>query len=360
MKKILFVHAVQFGYHIDTLYYCKHLKGEYDITYISWDYGNERIVEEGVRTVYVPRTGMKVSRLARLLTTVLKEMRVGGYDLTFLVYFRFCSLIGLFGSCGAIVMDVRTGWILPGWLQKQAFNTGILVESFAFRYVSVITEELRAKLRLPRSKCHILPLGAEIWEMGPKNFEGMHLLYVGTFQNRHIYKTVLGFDAFAEEMAGKIPLSYDIIGKGTAAENEHMVATIAAAKNSSLIRYHGRIPHNKLPPYFAAANIGVAFVPLIDAQAPQPYTKVYEYLQAGMPVLATENPSNLKIIDADNGALCVDTPEGCLAALREMYRKLSLYDSIKIRKESSRFAWSTIVRANLKPYLERVHADVHD
>src|SRR5204862_79249 len=139
--------------------------------------------------------------------------------------------------------------------------------------VSVITEELREKLLLPRSKCHILPLGAELWPMEPKKFEGIHLLYVGTFRNRHIYKTVLGFDAFAAEVPESYPLTYDIIGSGTADENEQMKEIIRNAKCQGRIRYLGRIPHTKLPPYFAACNIGVAFVPMIDAQAAQPYTK---------------------------------------------------------------------------------------
>jgi glycosyltransferase involved in cell wall biosynthesis len=354
MKEALFVHAVQFGYHIDTLYYCKYLKDEYNVTYVCWDYGNERVTEDDVRVVYVPRTGSKFVRLRRLIRVALDEMKAGKHDLAFVVYFRLCALLGILGAAKEIVMDVRTGWIRPGWLRKKAFNLGILLESFAFKNVSVITEELRLKLKLPRSKCHILPLGAEIWEMDFKQFEGMHLLYVGTFQNRHIYKTVRGFDAFAAEVPETFPLTYDIIGSGTPEEIEQMKETIRQAKHNHRIRYHGRIPHKKLPPYFAACNIGVAFVPLIDAQAAQPYTKVYEYLQSGMPVLATANPSNLKVITEDNGVLFQDTPEAFTEAMRRMKAHLALYDSKRIKSAAAEFSWAAIVRSNLKPYFNRL------
>ncbi len=357
MRRILFVHAVQFGYHIDTLYYCKYLKDEYEITYVCWDYGHERVTEDGVRVVYVPRTGGKFRRIGRLIRTTLLEMQSKELDITFIVYFRFCSLLGLFGKCKTIIMDVRTGWILPGWLKKVTYNTAILAESFAFSHVSVITEELRVKLRLPRRKCHILPLGAEIWEMPHKRFDTMNLIYVGTFRNRHIYKTVLGFDQFVQRVGDSSGLTYDIIGGGTEEENAQMIDTINSCRSKHLIRYHGRIPHKKLPPFFAQCNIGVAFVPMIDAQQAQPYTKVFEYLQSGMPVLATANPSNRKIINKDNGVLFPDTPEGFHAGLTEMRGNLGVYDSSRIRAGGEAYSWSSIVNANVKKYFARLLSD---
>jgi glycosyltransferase involved in cell wall biosynthesis len=251
-------------------------------------------------------------------------------------------------------MDVRTGWILPGWVRKTSYNTGILLESLAFRHVSIITEALRKKLKLPLSKCHLIPLGAEVWDIAPKKFDSMRLLYVGTFQNRHIYKTVQGFDLFAREARNDLPLSYDLIGKGTPEENAQMEATIQGAQNRDLIKYHGRVLHRKLVPYFESCNIGVAFVPLIDAQAAQPYTKVYEYLQAGMPVVATANPSNLIIITAENGVMCLDTPESFSRALQEMRSRLSQYNWHRIKAGGHRFSWRSIVQENVKPYFSQL------
>ncbi|MEJ2622235.1 MAG: hypothetical protein P8163_18885, partial [Candidatus Thiodiazotropha sp.] len=54
-KRIVIIAMAQFGYHIDTYYYCKYLKLKYDITYIGWNHGHNQIKMEGVKVILVPR-----------------------------------------------------------------------------------------------------------------------------------------------------------------------------------------------------------------------------------------------------------------------------------------------------------------
>ncbi len=351
MKRLLIVNFAQFGYHTDTYFYCRYLRNEYAVTYLCWDYGRERVVEEGIAVRYVSREGTRAGRAIRFLGTALNELRVGSYDVVVAVYFHLCSLLRLSRKYRTIVMDVRTGYVMRGMLRKLAHNWGIWLESQAFPHVTVITEEVRRKLHISRMKCHILPVGAEQPEVPDKVFDSIRLLYVGTFTNRDIHKTVEGFDRFASEQNGTLDVTYDIVGSGDPAAQDAMLSAIRNARAGHLIRYHGRVPHKNLTPLFAQCNIGIAFVPLREVYQMQPVTKVFEYLLAGMPVLATATMTNTRIITPANGILFADTAQGVYEALRQVAGRLPTYSSRQIKNESAAYSWERVINGNLRPYL---------
>lgn len=350
-KKLLIVNFQQFGYHTDTLVYPRYLKDEYEITYFCWDYGYKKVVEDGARVVYLPRTGGEFQRIIRFYSSLRKEMKAGNYDVVFVLCFRGCSLVPFLGPYRTIVLNIITGYVRPGLLKKLAYNGLIRLETITYRHIAMLTEELRAKLGVPVRKSHILPLGAETTDLPPKSFTAMRLLYVGTFVARDIYKSVEGFELFASQYRTRVELSYDLVGYGSPADEEKMRATIEACSSRDLIRWHGRIPQSELRPYRERSNIGVVFVPITDYQAPQPYTKLYEYLAAGMPVLATANDSNKKIVTPANGVLVEDSPRGVCEGLTTIFERLSTYDSESIKRESRKYSFEGIVNDSLRPYL---------
>lgn len=354
MKQLLIVNNAQFGYHTDTYSYCRHLRGDYSITYLCWDYGFDKLELSGIRVIYVSRSGNKPARLSRFIRSCWREMHSISYEATLVVYFRFCFLLALFGKCRNIILDIRTGYVLPGFLKRAMYNAAIRVESLFFRRITVITEDLRKDLHLPLRKTHILPLGAEINEMPPRSFSAMNLLYVGTLTNRHIDKTVRGFDRFASEVVGGIELSFDIVGFGTKEDEERLRESIRNALAKDRIHFHGRVPYDKLGPYFRSCNVGVAFVPMEDHFQSQPPTKVFEYLLAGMPVIATATRANQTILDATSGVLIIDTEEGFLEGLRDLKARLATFDAERIKEDSRKFSWSSIVEHNLRPFLDTV------
>lgn len=354
MKKLLIANFAQFGYHTDTYMYCKYLKGEYAITYMCWDYGYPRIDEEGVDVVYLSRQGLILQRMVRFFRGAARLMREMDFDILFVVYFRFCSMLRVIGRYKSVVLDIRTGYVRPGLIKRVLYNSLIHIESIAFPKVSVITEELRRVLRIRKGKSHILPLGAEMRNSQPKKFKSMHLFYVGTLTARDIHITVQGFDRFALEYADKLELSYDIVGYGSPEAERLLAEAISASKYGGHIRFHGRVPNKLLDPFFEQCNIGVVYVPIVVYQQPQPYTKTFEYLLAGMPVLATANATNLQVINSSNGVLIPDSPEGVYSGLKEMVRQLPKFDSARIKEEASRYTWGAIITENLQHYLRSI------
>jgi hypothetical protein len=86
----------------------------------------------------------------------------------------------------------------------------------------------------------------------------------------------------------------------------------------------------------------------------QPVTKVFEYLLAGMPVMATATEENRLVVTDDLGILHEDTAEGFCEGLHRLADSLGGYDSSKIIAAAARYSWGSIVRDRLEPMFERV------
>ena len=86
----------------------------------------------------------------------------------------------------------------------------------------------------------------------------------------------------------------------------------------------------------------------------QPTTKTFEYLFAGMPVIATATSEHKKVINDKNGVLVQDNPEGFCNGLKHLYQTRMTYDSSIIKELCSEHAWERIVRENFIPYLNTV------
>lgn len=352
MRRLFIADQRQFGYLTDTYSYCRYLTGTYDITYVCWDYGLKRIAMPGVRVVYVPRSGRKVRRWRAFVDTVLQELRSGGHDISFIVYFRGCSWLWRAAASHPMILDIRTGSVRTNALLRWFENVLLRVEATGFRNVTVISRSLMEALRLDPRKCSVIPVGANPLEIPPKSFREIHLLYVGTLLGRDIHKTVEGFDRVKSEVGADVEITYDIAGDGPEDDKARLLAAIERSEHKKAIRYHGRVPHAEILPLFERANVGVAFVPLRPWYQCQPVTKVFEYLLAGMPVIATATRENARVIHPGNGVLIEDSVEGFVTGLREVLEHRSRYESDRIKDEQRGSRWEAIVEHDLKPSLE--------
>ncbi len=350
-KRLLIISHVQFGSVIAPYKYSSYLKDRFAITYLCWDHGSSRLEEPGVEVKYVSREGGKFTRLYRLVRESIREIRQGNYDLVFIVYFQGCFVIPLLTGREKKVLDIRTGYVRSAGIKRWLSNRLITFESLFYRSVTILSESLREDLGIPSAKCCLVPLGATHTLLAPKTFEEMRLLYIGTLQHRSIDKTVEGFSRFFQENQGCLNMSYVIVGSGLPDDERRLRLAIQHSSCSHLIQYVGWVEHNELGKYLAAANIGVAFIPLEDHFQVQPATKVFEYLLAGMPVIATNTLENARTINQSNGVLTSDTPDDFCRGLRVMMERRHLFDSRAISAASTKYTWSYIINEQLYPFL---------
>jgi glycosyltransferase involved in cell wall biosynthesis len=348
---LLILNRQQFGYHTDTYYYCEYLRRSFRITYLCWDYGKAKIEIDGVDVKYVSRDGAKWLRYWRFLKAAIDESRKA-FDLVFVKYFPCSSLLRMFARGRRYILDIRTRSVVGNRVKLAASNTLLLVEARCFRHITVISDSLARSLALPRKRVHLLPLGAEIIATAPKSFEKMRLLYIGTLSGRRIHQTVRGFADFLADVGTRGDYEYVIIGSGFNREEEALRDLVSRLSLDGVVRVLGFLPRSELRPFFEEQNIGVAYIPMTAHFDTQPPTKLFEYLLAGLPVIATRTTENRRIITDSNGILVEDTADGFRDGLMRIRANLSSYSSDRIRAGAIRYSWSTIVQGNLRPYLK--------
>lgn len=351
--KLLLVYPNQFGYHTDTYKYCENLRDSFNISYICFDQGLEKLALPSIDVVYLPYNVGKIKRLLLFYKTIIRFTKRNNIDILFVVQFKFSFILGLFAKARVKILDYRTGDLSSNTLMRKLRNLFLSLDSVFFKNICSISEGLRDILYLSRDHTLILPLGADVISGKALTFDRIDLLYVGSLSSRNIHHTLEGFSMFLtknKELTNLI--SYTIIGFGNKIDEEFIRNSIERLGINMKVKFIGRKKHNELQPYFEACNIGVAFVPITPYYDFQPTTKLFEYILSGMPVIATNTFENRRIVNYTNGILINDTPAAFQNGLEVLYNNLHTFDSNNIRTSFEDHNWEAIVKKTLLPYIQ--------
>ena len=350
---VLIINRKQFGYHLDTYAICRHAAGLLQTTYLCLDGPRQKIHAANVNVKYVSRDGGIVRRYLRFLRAAINQSRQP-YDLLFIKYFPGCSILRLLSPNRRHVLDIRTGSIAPSWTKRLTKNALIRLEASVFQRITVISESLARRLRLPKRKTHILPAGAEPCDATRETLNGVHLLYVGTFSGRKLEHTIEGFERFYHEYSAQVEMSYTIVGDGYRGELTKLRAIVVDRELSHAVHLPGFIHNTRLWEYYKSCNVGVSFVPMTRFYDVQPPTKTIEYLLSGMPVIATATSENRRLVNDTNGVLIDDSPQGFYEGLQQFLQRRHSFDEASIRHACRKYTWERIVKNNAVPYFRRV------
>jgi len=350
---LVIINSEQFGHHIDTYYYCRYLRDDFNLTYICWDQGLPKVAPANVDVIYVPRNG-GVRRVTRFLSAVNQALNALGSQAPTVIFNNYMkvmsSILKIQHWRYKFVLDIRTCDVSPNRWVRTGKDLLLRAECFLFRHVSVISESLAGKLGLS-GRAYILPLGADEIAPGDRCFDVPRVLYVGTLSNRNIDTALCGFADYLKSSGSDAQLT--IVGGSQGGEEAELRALAGKLDLSDCIHVVGRVPHDQLTPYFEAHNVGLSYIPMTPYYDVQPPTKTFEYLLSGMVVLATATAENTKVISPDNGVLVDDTAAGICQGLQRLENKFQRLDSDLIRNSAARYRWSEII-VNLRHYLSDV------
>lgn len=337
--KLLIVCTNQYGYHLDTWYYCKYMSEVFDITYVCWDFNKEKIHSNQVNVIYIKREGGKFKRLFNFLYTASKYVKEN--DLSFIKYFAGSSFLSFFSK--KTIVDIRTASVSDSKIVRFLQDLILRLEVKFFKNVTVVSNGVKNKLKLSETAL-LLPLGANVIGSAPTQFDGvLKLLYVGTFTGRKIEESILGLSLFNERNPN-IEIHYHIVGSGWSSEFNTLKSTVNVKGLDNNVSFHGYLHHEKLSELFSLCNLGVSYVPLTDYYEHQPATKTYEYLLSGMPVIATGTYENKKIVSENFGVVVQDTPDAFAAGLEVAYKRLINSDFSIDADTLSIFLWQNICK----------------
>ena len=339
-EKLLFVCLCQFGYLTDMYKWCKYLRQEYDITVLCFDTGLKRQRLDNVKVHYVDYAGSFTVRGIRFILSCLKHILL--FDgIIFIEYFKKCDWLKRLLPFKKMILDVRTLAVGGTQSYRNKYNKRLETTCDEFDIVSVISDEVKRKLNR-NDNTFILPLGADVISSSIKRIDKLRLLYVGTFDGRHIDKTIKAVGAFHRQYPG-VPINYDIIGDGNHNELSQYRNLVKELDLSDIVTLYGRVPNSELKPYFDKANIGVSFVPITDYYNIQPPTKTFEYTLSGLYTIATKTTANSAVVNADCGYLIEDTEEDFVNALSYIWNNKERIDSVKVKSALLEYQWDKLV-----------------
>ena len=355
LPTLLYIDTNQFGYHQGSYKMCQNIDKDFNITFICFDNGYQKIEETEIKIIYVPWDSSYFKNGVRFMRTCITHYKTNKTEYLFAVYFPLVSFLNIIMGGRNMILDFRTGSVNGSKVKRIITNSLMRFESFFFKKITVISEGLALKLKLNMRKVFILPLGADILSTKNKTFDSLRLFYIGTLDGRNIHDTVYGLKLFLERNStSELKVTYDIFGNGN---TEYVTLLQKAIENTGLqkeVIFHGKKLHNELKYYFDNCNVGVSYIPMTEYYDCQPPTKTFEYVNAGMACIATETKENRKLITSKNGFLCQDNPESFCIALTEFSKDLKKWDSNIIRNTLAHYNWANISE-NLKNYILNQH-----
>lgn len=352
-KNLLIIQQHQFGYLTDSYKWCEYLNKDYNITILCYDAGKPKISLSGIDINYFNIKGNRYTRGIRFIIYCLYYI-LKKRGITIVIYFEKCELLKSFLFSKKMILDIRTLSVHNSESKRDNFNAKLKKACNKFDLITVISKGVKNQINLPNKDIRILPLGGDTISTKVKSFENIKLLYVGTLSNRHIEKTIDGLHLFTNRFPN-CNISYDIVGDGNENELEELIKYTQEKGEdfNSKIRFWGRVPYNKLKPFFDKCNIGISFIPMTDYFDAQPPTKTYEYILSGLYTIATETTSNKEIITHENGILIKDTPQDFADALSVLFtQKEKIRDEV-IRNSLKESTWKAITQNYLKPILNK-------
>jgi len=354
-KSLLLVSFEQFGYHTDTWEYCRYLGQRFRITYLCPDQGLPRKSLAAVEVLYVARAPFGKVELG-LLREAHHLLRRRSFALAFLRRTKFSFLLRLRHRRTPMVFDVRSGSIEESGRRRMIENALLRANAAFFANVTVISKGLARQLGLPR-RAHVVPLGADRQPLtGEPCRDELRLVYVGTFKNRCLERTVEGLGEYVQRTSADLPVRYTLVGFGSEGERAAIRNAAAAAGLGDRVQVRDRIDREDLPSVLAEHNVGVAFTPQAPWFEHQPSTKVFEYLQSGLLCIATDTAANHEVISSANGVLVPDSAEGFRQGLEQLVCRLPEWSPQEVADSVRSHTWRAIVTENLAPYLERITA----
>lgn len=250
------------------------------------------------------------------------------------------------------VMDTRDLIdVVPGDWKAQLYRTySAISHRFAPTYVdgqTAITPRLAELVGIrPGKLLGFWPSGVRLESFAaapsrrcwPTGEDPVRLIYVGIFlEKRRLLELTR-----AVVVANRQGMHFQLMLYGDGPIRA-VLEEIAQDSDSGVTINHP-VPHQQIPELLAQAHVGVTSLPDVDDrkyQASSPI-KLFEYLAAGMPVLATRNACHTDVVGAGRYAFWVDAPrtEELLSALSELWRDRDLLPELGTEALSAAADWS--------------------
>jgi len=170
----------------------------------------------------------------------------------------------------------------------------------------------------------------------------LELIYTGTVQKARGRDVML--EAMAMAIKAGVPVRLTLVG----ASPEELAYCNDYARQLGIadaVTLHGRVPGNEIPAYIAQADAGICIWEDQPWWRFNPPTKLFEYLVAGLPVLASNICTHTQYISHGQNGLVFEYDSGSLAqAIQALWERRAELPAYKQRalESSTPYQWENI------------------
>ncbi|MGR9037508.1 MAG: hypothetical protein ACU83O_13135 [Gammaproteobacteria bacterium] len=316
MRKLLIINPRSMASQMAYIHYLNYLAENAPIElYLICESIEKKLLNEKISIIEIPRYRGRflfAIELYRAATKLIIDRKI---DWVLSSYGHFNSLLVLFTLKarlkkqwnGTLFYDIRSASVsgVMDWLQNRLFSFESLF------YDRLISHSMGTAIKVfgkRRAKdCFVLGIGS----FPKRHFENEQIrkkvddckrkyqidektlvfVYIGTLSHRELDIFLDGF-CFDDNN-----YRFFIIGEGSV-EAESRIKSVVKEKKLSHFYFLGRLPFYELPVYLFLADIGVAYAPCHDSLCTQPFTKILEYAEFNVLVLASDNLSENETVQS--------------------------------------------------------------
>lgn len=250
-----------------------------------------------------------------------------------------------------VIADVR-GTAVSHWVLEALSRLGLRLQRQLVDEMVTVSRPVARHIFGTDEDIPIFPLGVDLDRFDPttvipieRDSDGTLAIYTGHLHPARNLSTLLEGVSIAAE--GVQDLECVILGDGAARNDLQSRATELGIGDQ--VEFVGAVPHEDIPRWLAAADIGLGYVTDKPQYRHQPPIKTVEYLATGLPVVGTSTVGNRQFVGPDQGVLTPDTPEAFGNGLRKVGRRLGEFPSDALRESVARYDYEYIVENDLLP-----------
>ncbi|KXB06687.1 hypothetical protein AKJ54_01185 [candidate division MSBL1 archaeon SCGC-AAA382K21] len=228
--------------------------------------------------------------------------------------------------------------------------------------IITLSEELgelcQRRYRIDEKKIIVIPLGVKIEKFESTTAfnkvekDGLELVYIGSITRFR------GIDVCIRAMSH---LPSDVLLRIIGSDSNEIKRLKNLSKAIGVydrIIFQGGIPHNKVPTYLRNADVALSPLPNLKPFKVSSPAKIFEYLGAGLPIIATDILPHRKILEEQNDALFFhpDNPRMLADRIKRLYKDSELRKRMSnlARWKAVKNTWGTRFK-KLEKVIRRIH-----